>query len=166
MRAGPVTVGAARGPWSEAESGRSKRQVAALPSELRVLDERILDTDVSPSVELIPQTGPVPHGGSTVLVSRLLERLADEDAVLALTEASAALPADGTLLLVEQIRPVGGDDLDATLQHLRPACLFGSGLRSRDEPAALAVRAGLRVRRCDDIGWDRRLWVLERGAGE
>ncbi|MFC8724643.1 SIP domain-containing protein [Streptomyces bacillaris] len=141
-------------------------RVAALPSELRVLDERILDTDVSPSVELIPQTGPVPHGGSTVLVSRLLERLADEDAVLALTEASAGLPADGTLLLVEQIRPVGGDDLDATLQHLRLACLFGSGLRSQDELAALAVRAGLRVRRCDDIGWDHRLWVLERGAGE
>ncbi|MFJ9572930.1 SIP domain-containing protein [Streptomyces bacillaris] len=141
-------------------------RIAALPSELRVLDERILDTDVSPSVELIPQTGPVPHGGSTVLVSRLLERLADEDAVLALTEASAGLPADGTLLLVEQIRPVGGDDLDATLQHLRLACLFGSGLRSQDELAALAVRAGLRVRRCDDIGWDHRLWVLERGAGE
>lgn len=117
------------------------------------------------NVELIPQTGPVPYGGSTVLVSRLLERLADEDAVLALTEAAATLPSDGALLLVEQLRPVGlAEDIDATLQHLRLACLFGSGLRSQDELDALAVRAGLRVRRCDDIGWDHRLWVLERPA--
>ncbi|MEW1612875.1 MULTISPECIES: methyltransferase [unclassified Streptomyces] len=137
-------------------------RIAALPSELRVLDEQILDTDVCPNVELIPQTGPVPHGGSTVLVSRLLERLADEDAVLALTEAATALPWDGTLLLVEQIRPNDPDDIDATLQHLRLACLFGSGLRSQDELGSLVVRAGLRVRRCDDIGWDHRLWVLER----
>lgn len=83
-------------------------------------------------------------GGSTVLVSRLLERLADEDAVLILTEAAATLPPDGTLLLVEQIRPTDLDDIDATLQHLRLACLFGSGLRSLDELSALAVRAGLR----------------------
>lgn len=46
------------------------------------------------------------------------------------------------------------------------ACLFGSGLRSQDELSALAVRAGLRVRCCDDIGWDHRLWVLERSAGQ
>lgn len=108
----------------------------------------------------------MPHGGSTVLVSRLLERLADEDAVLILTEAAATLPADGTLLLVEQIRPTDPDDIDATLQHLRLACLFGSGLRSLDELSGLAVQAGLRVRRCDDIGWDHRLWVLEHSAGQ
>ncbi|MET8346108.1 methyltransferase [Streptomyces microflavus] len=108
----------------------------------------------------------MPHGGSTVLVPRLLERLADEDAVLILTEAAATLPPDGTLLLVEQIRPTDPDDIDATLQHLRLACLFGSGLRSQDELSALAVRAGLRVRRCDDIGWDHRLWVLEHSAGQ
>ncbi|MFJ2152282.1 hypothetical protein ACIOHB_26335 [Streptomyces microflavus] len=79
---------------------------------------------------------------------------------------AAALPPGGTLLLVEQIRPTDPDDIDATLQHLRPACLFGSGLRSQDELSALAVRAGLRVCRCDDIGWDHRPWVLERSAGQ
>ncbi|MFD3739820.1 MULTISPECIES: hypothetical protein [unclassified Streptomyces] len=32
-------------------------------------------------------------------------------------------------------------------------------MRSQDELGAPAVRAGLRVRRCDDIDWDHRLWV-------
>ncbi|NEC20844.1 SIP domain-containing protein, partial [Streptomyces parvus] len=135
-------------------------RITALPSELRVLREEILDTDVAPRVELSPRTGPVPHGGSTVLVSRLLERLADEDAVLALSEAAGALPADGTLLLVEQTRPAAPDE-DAALQHLRLACLFGSGLRSREELEALTERAGLRIRRREDVGWDHRLWVLD-----
>ncbi|SCF64880.1 O-methyltransferase, partial [Streptomyces sp. Ncost-T6T-2b] len=135
-------------------------RITALPSELRVLREEILDTDVAPRVELIPRTGPVPHGGSTVLVSRLLERLADEDAVLALSEAAGALPADGTLLLVEQTRPAGPDE-DTALQHLRLACLFGSGLRSQEELEALTERAGLRIHRREDVGWDHRLWVLD-----
>ncbi|MFD4750998.1 SIP domain-containing protein [Streptomyces rubiginosohelvolus] len=138
--------------------------ITALPSELRVLREEILDTDVAPRVELIPRTGPVPHGGSTVLVSRLLERLADEDAVLALSEAAEALPADGTLLLVEQIRPADQDE-DAALQHLRLACLFGSGLRTQEELDALVERAGLRIRRREDVGWDHRLWVLGPAGG-
>ncbi|MFE6916795.1 SIP domain-containing protein [Streptomyces rubiginosohelvolus] len=138
--------------------------ITALPSELRVLREEILDTDVAPRVELIPRTGPVPHGGSTVLVSRLLERLPDEDAVLALSEAAEALPADGTLLLVEQIRPADPDE-DAALQHLRLACLFGSGLRTQEELDALVERAGLRIRRREDVGWDHRLWVLGPAGG-
>ncbi|OSC73161.1 SIP domain-containing protein [Streptomyces sp. WA6-1-16] len=139
-------------------------RITALPSELRVLREEILDTDVAPRVELSPRTGPVPHGGSTVLVSRLLERLADEDAVLALSEAAGALPADGTLLLVEQTRPAAPDE-DAALQHLRLACLFGSGLRSQEELEALTERAGLRIRRREDVGWDHRLWVLGPAGG-
>ncbi|SCF93335.1 SIP domain-containing protein [Streptomyces sp. Cmuel-A718b] len=139
-------------------------RITALPSELRVLREEILDTDVAPRVELSPRTGPVPHGGSTVLVSRLLERLADEDAVLALSEAAGALPADGTLLLVEQTRPAAPDE-DAALQHLRFACLFGSGLRSQEELEALTERAGLRIRRREDVGWDHRLWVLGPAGG-
>ncbi|SBV06190.1 NADPH-dependent ferric siderophore reductase, contains FAD-binding and SIP domains [Streptomyces sp. Ncost-T6T-1] len=139
-------------------------RITALPSELRVLREEILDTDVAPRVELSPRTGPVPHGGSTVLVSRLLERLADEDAVLALSEAAGALPADGTLLLVEQTRPAAPDE-DAALQHLRLACLFGSGLRSQEELEALTERAGLRIRRREDVGWDHRLWVLDPAGG-
>ncbi|MFE3677337.1 SIP domain-containing protein [Streptomyces sp. NBUL23] len=138
-------------------------RIAALPSELRVL-EQVLDSDVAPRVEPIPQTGPVPHGGSTVLVSRLLERLADEDAVLALTEAAAALPADGTLILVEQIRPAAPDE-DTALQHLRLACLFGSGVRAQGELEALVGRAGLRIRRREDVGWDHRLWVLHPAGG-
>ncbi|MEU1799315.1 SIP domain-containing protein [Streptomyces californicus] len=139
-------------------------RITALPSELRVLGEEILDTDVVGRVELSPRTGPVPHGGSTVLVSRLLERMADEDAVLALFEVAAALPADGTLLLVEQIRPAEPDE-DAALQHLRLACLFGSGLRSPGELEALVGRAGLCVRRREDVGWDHRLWVLGPASG-
>ncbi|MFF8744611.1 SIP domain-containing protein [Streptomyces californicus] len=139
-------------------------RITALPSELRVLGEEILDTDVVGRVELSPRTGPVPHGGSTVLVSRLLERMADEDAVLALFEVAAALPADGTLLLVEQIRPAEPDE-DAALQHLRLACLFGSGLRSPGELEALVERAGLCVRRREDVGWDHRLWVLGPASG-
>ncbi|MFD9847872.1 SIP domain-containing protein [Streptomyces parvus] len=139
-------------------------RITTLPSELRVLREEILDTDVAPRVELSPRTGPVPHGGSTVLVSRLLERLADEDAVLALSEAAGALPADGTLLLVEQTRPAAPDE-DAALQHLRLACLFGSGLRSQEELEALTERAGLRIRRHEDVGWDHRLWVLAPAGG-
>ncbi|WYB29341.1 SIP domain-containing protein [Streptomyces sp. SM1P] len=139
-------------------------RITALPSELRVLREEILDTDVAPRVELSPRTGPVPHGGSTVLVSRLLERLADEDAVLALSEAAEALPADGTLLLVEQIRPADPDE-DAALQHLRLACLFGSGLRTQEELETLVERAKLRIRRREDVGWDHRLWVLGPAGG-
>ncbi|MFI7329182.1 methyltransferase [Streptomyces rubiginosohelvolus] len=106
----------------------------------------------------------MPHGGSTVLVSRLPERLADENAVLALSEAAEALPADGTLLLVEQIRPAGPDE-DAALQHLRLACLFGSELRTQEELDALVERAGLQIRRREDVGWDHRLWVLAPAGG-
>ncbi|MFD7380180.1 SIP domain-containing protein [Streptomyces anulatus] len=138
-------------------------RIAALPSELGAL-EQVLDSDVAPRVEPVAQTGPVPHGGSTVLVSRLLERLADEDAVLALSEAAAALPADGTLILVEQIRPAAPDE-DTALQHLRLACLFGSGVRAQGELEALVGRAGLRIRRREDVGWDHRLWVLHPAGG-
>ncbi|ALU92267.1 hypothetical protein WQO_02170 [Streptomyces globisporus C-1027] len=130
----------------------------------RPLAAALLDTDVAPRVERSPRTGPVPHGGSTVLVSRLLERLADEDAVLALSEAAEALPADGTLLLVEQIRPADPDE-DAALQHLRLACLFGSGLRTQEELETPVERAGLRIRRREDVGWDHRLWVLGPAGG-
>lgn len=108
-------------------------RIAALPSALRVLRERILDTDALPRVELIAQSGPVPTGGDAVLVSRLLDWLPDEDAVQALSDAAAGLPEGGTLLMVEQVRPEGPDafeDTDAALHHLRLKCAFGSGVRT------------------------------------
>ncbi|WP_405533117.1 hypothetical protein OG592_38230 [Streptomyces avidinii] len=94
--------------------------------------------------------------------SSLLEWLPDEDAVLTLTEAAAALPADGALVLVEQVEAADPDDIDAALHHLRLTAAFGSGLRSVED--ALAERAGLAVRDCRDIGWDHRLWVLTPSA--
>ncbi|MFD5904565.1 hypothetical protein ACFV6B_17115 [Streptomyces microflavus] len=65
-----------------------------------------------------------------------------------------------------------GDPAHRPGRHRRHAPTPAAGLpvrlrlRSLDELSALAVRAGLRVRRCDDIGWDHRLWVLERSAGQ
>ncbi|MEO3976452.1 siderophore-interacting protein [Streptomyces sp. CAU 1734] len=135
-------------------------RIGAMPSALRALEEGILDTDVLPRVELVPQSGPVPRGGARVLVSHLLDWLPDEDAVLALAETAGALPAGGELIMVEQVTAADTDDVDATLHHLRLKCAFGSGVRSAEHIGALAERAGLVARECRDIGWDHRLWVL------
>uniref|UniRef100_A0AAU2JK92 SIP domain-containing protein n=1 Tax=Streptomyces sp. NBC_00049 TaxID=2903617 RepID=A0AAU2JK92_9ACTN len=139
-------------------------RLAALPSVLGVLGGQILDPDVLPRVELVPQSHPVPSGARTLLLCRLLEWLPDEDAVLTLTEAAAALPADGALVLVEQVEAVDPDDIDAVLHHLRLTAAFGSGLRSAEDVAGLAERAGLAVRASHDVGWDHRLWVLGPSA--
>ncbi|MFJ3963269.1 hypothetical protein [Streptomyces sp. NPDC090036] len=111
-------------------------------------------------MELVAQTRPVPSGARTLLLCRLLEWLPDEDAVLSLTEAAATLPADGALVLVEQVEAADPDDIDAALHHLRLTAAFGSGLRSVKDVTVLAERAGLVVRDCRDVGWDHRLWVL------
>ncbi|MEU6709488.1 siderophore-interacting protein [Streptomyces wuyuanensis] len=142
-----------------------RARIAAMPSVLRALEEQILDTDVVAAVELVPQSGPVPPaGGDTVLMSRLLEWLPDDDAVQVLTETAATLPDGGTLLLVEQVTAADPDDIDATLHHLRLKCAFGSGVRDADQVARLAARAGLTVRSCQDIGWDHRMWSLTTAA--
>ncbi|WP_030771755.1 MULTISPECIES: siderophore-interacting protein [unclassified Streptomyces] len=135
-------------------------RIAALPSVLGVLGGEILDPEVLPRVELVAQTHPVPSGAGTLLLCRLLEWLPDEDAVLTLAEAAAALPTDGALVLVEQVEAADPDDSDAVLHHLRLTAAFGSGLRSVKDVTALAERAGLTVRSCRDVGWDHRLWVL------
>ncbi|MFG2977145.1 SIP domain-containing protein [Streptomyces sp. NPDC048331] len=135
-------------------------RIAALPSVLGVLGGQIIDPEVLPRVELVAQTHPVPSGAGTLLLCRLLEWLPDEDAVLTLTEAAASLPADGALVLVEQVEAADPDDIDAVLHHLRLTAAFGSGLRSVKDVTALAERAGLTVRSCRDVGWDHRLWVL------
>ncbi|MER5872744.1 siderophore-interacting protein [Streptomyces sp. NPDC002044] len=135
-------------------------RIAALPSVLGVLGGEILDPEVLPRVELVPQSHPLPSGAGTLLLCRLLEWLADEDAVLTLSEAAASLPAGGALVLVEQVEAADPDDIDAVLQHLRLTAAFGSGLRSAQDVTGLAERAGLEVRDCRDIGWDHRLWVL------
>ncbi|WP_030386619.1 siderophore-interacting protein [Streptomyces sp. NRRL S-241] len=139
-------------------------RLAALPSVLDVLGEQILDPEALPRVELVAQTHPVPSGARTLLLCRLLEWLPDEDAVLTLTEAAATLPADGALVLVEQVEAADPDDIDAVLHHLRLTAAFGSGLRSVKDVTALAERAGLAVRDCRDVGWDHRLWVLTPSA--
>ncbi|MGW6985375.1 SIP domain-containing protein [Streptomyces sp. NPDC054932] len=139
-------------------------RLAALPSVLGVVGGQILDPEVLPRVELVAQSHPVPSGAGTLLLCRLLEWLPDEDAVLTLTEAAAALPADGTLVLVEQVEAADPDDIDAVLHHLRLTAAFGSGLRPVKDVTALAERAGLTVRACRDIGWDHRLWVLTPAA--
>ncbi|MCX4718887.1 SIP domain-containing protein [Streptomyces virginiae] len=135
-------------------------RLAALPSVLDVVGGQILDPEVLPRVELVAQTHPVPSGAGALLLCRLLEWLPDEDAVLTLTEAAAAIPADGAVVLVEQVEAADPDDIDAVLHHLRLTAAFGSGLRSVKDVTALAERAGLTVRACRDVGWDHRLWVL------
>ncbi|MGX2993783.1 SIP domain-containing protein [Streptomyces sp. JNUCC 64] len=149
-----------------------RMRIAALPSALRVLRERVLDTDTLDRVDLVPGTGPVPGGGDTVLLSRLLDWMPDEDAVQALREAAAGLADGGTLLMVEQVRPEGAapgdpaafEDIDAALHHLRLTCAFGSGVRTAAALADLAARAGLSVRASHDVGWDHRLLVLTPGG--
>ncbi|WP_327676987.1 hypothetical protein [Streptomyces sp. NBC_00467] len=43
--------------------------------------------------------------------------------------------------------------------RVRLNCVFGSGGRDEDHLTARARRAGLRMRRCMDIGWDHRMLV-------
>ncbi|SDN76085.1 hypothetical protein [Streptomyces wuyuanensis] len=52
-------------------------------------------------------------------MSRLLERLPDDDAVQVPAETAAALSGGGTLLIVEQVTAADPDDVDATLRHPR-----------------------------------------------
>ncbi|MFF9070408.1 SIP domain-containing protein [Streptomyces sp. NPDC014891] len=139
-----------------------RARIAAMPSVLRVLSDQVLDTDVLPRVELVARSAGVPDGTDTLLMSRQLEWLADEDAVHTLAEAAAGLAPEGTLILVEMVTGADADDVDAVLHHLRLKCAFGSGVRAADEVSALAERAGLVVRERRDIGWDHRLWVLGR----
>ncbi|WP_329012697.1 siderophore-interacting protein [Streptomyces sp. NBC_00690] len=137
-----------------------KVRIVDVPSQLKLLEEQILDTDVLARIELVPQSNQVPRGGQTVLVCHLLDRLPDDDAVVVLAETAAGLPAGGELIMVEQVTAADTDDVDATLHHLRLTCAFGSGVRSADQLSELAARAGLTVHSCRDIGWDHRLWVL------
>ncbi|MEU1279199.1 SIP domain-containing protein [Streptomyces sp. NPDC005805] len=138
-------------------------RIAAMPSALRVVEEQILDADVLPNVELVPTTGALPQDPETLLLSRHLEWLPDEDAVQALTEAGRALADGGTLLLVEMVTAADEDDVDALLHHLRLKCAFGSGVRDAEQITSLAERAGLTVRAVTDIGWDHRMWELAPG---
>ncbi|WP_030820888.1 MULTISPECIES: hypothetical protein [unclassified Streptomyces] len=84
-------AGAVAGALAAAFPGRRVR-VAALPSALRTVADRVLDSAVRDRVEPVPPGGPVPAGDRTVLPCRLLEHFADEDAVLALRENAAAVP--------------------------------------------------------------------------
>uniref|UniRef100_UPI003F499E7A SIP domain-containing protein n=1 Tax=Streptomyces chartreusis TaxID=1969 RepID=UPI003F499E7A len=142
-----------------------RARIAAMPSALRVLREELLDTDVLPRVELLPRALGVPGGTETLLMSRQLEWLSDEDAVQVLAEAGEALAPAGTLVLVEQVTPADADDIDAVLHHLRLKCAFGSGVRNEEHIAGLVGRAGLTVRDRRDIGWDHRLWVVGQRTG-
>ncbi|MFI6499552.1 SIP domain-containing protein [Nonomuraea typhae] len=126
-------------------------RIAAPPSALGALRERVLDPGVLPRVELVPSTRPV--GGETVLLSHVTGWLPDEDAVQVLAEIGRE---SGTVVLVEELR----SDENA-LEHLRLACTFGGGLRTAAEMAGLIARAALQVRKSRDIGWGHRLWVLE-----
>ncbi|MGV9316429.1 SIP domain-containing protein [Streptomyces sp. NPDC003691] len=141
-----------------------RARIAAPPSVLRVLADGILDTEVLPSVELVPATAGVPAGSETVLLSRALAWLPDEDAVQTLAETGAALAPGGTLLLVEQVPAADPEDAEAAVEHLRLKCAFGSGLRDAGAVTDLIARAGLMVGAHHDIGWDHRLWELTPAA--
>ncbi|MFC8897947.1 SIP domain-containing protein [Streptomyces cinereoruber] len=139
-------------------------RIVAMPSVLRVLREAIIDEELLPRIDLVAGSGAVPAGTRTLLMSRQLEWQDDEDAAHTLSEAAASLAADGTLLLVEQVATGDPEDMEAVLHHLRLKCAFGSGVRDAGEIEALAARAGLTVRSRADVGWDHRLWTLERAA--
>ncbi|MFD9910125.1 SIP domain-containing protein [Streptomyces sp. NPDC059063] len=155
-------------------------RIEVLPSEWRVVEEEILDADVLPRVEVLPQLERCPRGdGGLLLLARFLDRLSDDEAVGALAEAATTLAVRGTgaLLLVEYVSDgthVGDADADggpaadpgAVLRHLRLKCAFGSGLRTADEVTALAARAGLTTASCEGVGWGHRLWVLRASAPE
>ncbi|MFE0774913.1 SIP domain-containing protein [Streptomyces sp. NPDC058861] len=141
-----------------------RARIVAMPSVLRVLREAIIDEDLLPRIDLVAGSGAGPAGTRTLLMSRQLEWQDDEDAVHTLSEAAASLAEDGTLLLVEQVATGDPEDMEAVLHHLRLKCAFGSGVRGAEEVAALAERAGLAVRSRADVGWDHRLWTLERAA--
>ncbi|MGJ7419137.1 SIP domain-containing protein [Streptomyces cinereoruber] len=141
-----------------------RARIVAMPSVLRVLREAIIDEELLPRIDLVAGSGAAPAGTRTLLMSRQLEWQDDEDAVHTLSEAAASLAEDGTLLLVEQVATGDPEDMEAVLHHLRLKCAFGSGVRDAEEIAALAGSAGLAVRSRADVGWDHRLWVLERAA--
>ncbi|MFF9431288.1 SIP domain-containing protein [Streptomyces sp. NPDC014746] len=142
------------------EFPRLRARIIALPSVLRVLRTAIIDEDLLPRIDLIPGSGPVPAGTRTLLMSRELEWLADEDAEHTLAEAASALAPDGTLLLVEQVATHDPEDTEALLHHLRLKCAFGSGVRDEAHLTTLAERAGLTLLGLKDIGWDHRLWTF------
>ncbi|MFC8016199.1 SIP domain-containing protein [Streptomyces cinereoruber] len=141
-----------------------RARIVAMPSVLRVLREAIIDEELLPRIDLVAGSGAVPAGTRTLLMSRQLEWQDDEDAAHTLSEAAASLAPDGTLLLVEQVATGDPEDMEAVLHHLRLKCAFGSGVRDAGEIEALAARAGLTVRSRTDVGWDHRLWTLERAT--
>ncbi|MFD0265324.1 methyltransferase [Streptomyces sp. NPDC127106] len=107
-------------------------RIAAWPSVLRMLADRVLETDVLPRVELVPSTGAVPPADRTVLLCKLLDQLPDEDAVLALRENAAAVAEGGALLLVEQVEgPEGSSGTSG-----RPCTTCASRRRSARDCAA------------------------------
>lgn len=137
-------------------------RIAAMPSALRLLREGILDTDVLPRVELLPDSTLLPPAGDrTLLLTHQLEQLPDEDVHQLLADTAERLPADGRLLLVEETVQA---DSPSPLPQLRLRCAFGSSRRLPEEVTALAEKAGLRLVEDRPLGWDHHLWVLEHSV--
>ncbi|MGI5327709.1 SIP domain-containing protein [Actinomadura nitritigenes] len=87
----------------------------------------------------------LPEGGDVYLLAQVLHDWPDEEAATILSRAAeAAAGTDARVLLIERLPDDEPHDHDAIFD-LKMYAVFGSGERTRDEYAAMAEHAGLRL---------------------
>jgi O-methyltransferase domain/Dimerisation domain len=84
----------------------------------------------------------VPEGADAYLLKAVLHDWEDDDALRILARCRAAIPADGTLLVVERDLGAPNENADAKFSDLNMLVGVGGRERTRDEFAELFARGG------------------------
>ncbi|MEA2130864.1 MAG: hypothetical protein QOJ85_3755, partial [Solirubrobacteraceae bacterium] len=88
----------------------------------------------------------VPAGGDTYVLKTILHDLDDDAALALLRRIGAALPAGGTLLVIEAMLAPGDDPHIGKILDLYSLVLRGGRERTEAEICSLVAAAGLKLR--------------------
>ncbi|MFD4640243.1 methyltransferase [Lentzea sp. NPDC058436] len=94
----------------------------------------------------------VPEGGDVYVLKWVLHDWSDEKSVEILKSVRAAMPAGGTLLVVESVIEPGDDPAPSKILDMVMLVLNGGQERTREQFDALLDAAGFRVRRVLPMG--------------
>jgi hypothetical protein len=87
----------------------------------------------------------VPAGGDAYVLKSIVHDWEDEEALAILRTVRRAIPAEGTLLVVERVLAPPNEGLDGKLSDLNMLVMPGGRERTVDEYAALLERAGFEL---------------------
>jgi O-methyltransferase domain len=125
--------------------------------------ERLAAAGVADRVELVASSFfdvPIPPGGDVYVLSRVLHNWADAEAVRLLHGIRAAIPADGRLLIFEELMPTAPEEADgasaAHLVDLLMLVMLPGSDRTVAEYSGLLGQAGFAVTGVRHGPWKRR----------